>query len=132
MRITPDTNVLLRIVTADDPVQNAAATEALASADVIAIGHSCLCEVAWVLKRSYAASREDIAAAIAFLIGGDRVLVDRLAAQEALQMLEAGGDFADGVIAHEGRALGGETFLSFDRQAVKLLQAKGRAARLLR
>lgn len=132
MKITPDTNVLLRIVTADDPAQNAAAIEALARADVIAIGHSCLCELAWVLKRSYAASRDDIAAAVAFLIEGERVVVDRLAAEEALHVLEAGGDFADGVIAYEGRALGGETFLSFDRQAVKLLRAKGRAAELLR
>jgi len=39
-------------------------------------------------------------------------------------MLDAGGDFADGVIAHEGAWLGG-TFVSFDRQAVTLLQAQG-------
>ena len=45
--------------------------------------------------------------------------------------VEAGGDFADGVIAHEGRWLGGETFVSFDRQAVKLLAAQGEAVKLL-
>jgi predicted nucleic-acid-binding protein len=38
---------------------------------------------------------------------------------------EGGGDFADGVIAFEGSRLGGQTIVSFDRQAVKLLQVAG-------
>ena len=46
-------------------------------------------------------------------------------------MLEANGDFADGVIAHEGIWLGGETFVSFDKRAVSLLTARGQPARLL-
>ncbi|WP_265289136.1 PIN domain-containing protein [Verminephrobacter eiseniae] len=46
-------------------------------------------------------------------------------------MLEAGGDFADGVIAHEGHWLGGESFVSFDKKAAALLTAQGRSARLL-
>ncbi len=40
-------------------------------------------------------------------------------------MLDAGGDFADGVIAHEGQWLGAETFVSFDRKAVEMLKAQG-------
>jgi predicted nucleic-acid-binding protein len=46
-------------------------------------------------------------------------------------MLDAGGDFADGVIAYEGRWLGAETFVSFDKKAVEMLAAQGQAARLL-
>ena len=46
-------------------------------------------------------------------------------------MLDAGGDFADGVIAYEGQWLGAETFVSFDRKAVEMLKAQGVAARLL-
>ena len=46
-------------------------------------------------------------------------------------MLEAGGDFADGVIAFDGEWLGGETFVSFDRKTVKLLSAQGRSVQLL-
>lgn len=45
-------------------------------------------------------------------------------------VLEAGGDFADGVIAFEGHWLGGEAFVSFDQQAVALLAAQGHATRL--
>jgi hypothetical protein len=49
-----------------------------------------------------------------------------------LLQLEAGGDFADAIIAHEGQWLGGDTFLSFDRHAVALLREQGIAAELLR
>ena len=48
-----------------------------------------------------------------------------------LALLESGGDFADGVIAFEGDLLGGSEFVSFDQQAVKLLKAQKRKARLL-
>jgi predicted nucleic-acid-binding protein len=46
-------------------------------------------------------------------------------------MLDAGGDFADGVIAYEGRWLGAETFVSFDRKAVEMLNQQGQPARVL-
>jgi len=46
-------------------------------------------------------------------------------------LLEAGGDFADGVIAFEGRRLGGDVFISFDRRAVAMITAGGGKARLL-
>jgi len=46
-------------------------------------------------------------------------------------MLEAGGDFGDGVIAYEGNWLGGEAFVSFDRKAIALLKAQRHQARLL-
>lgn len=46
-------------------------------------------------------------------------------------MLESGGDFADGVIAYEGKWLGAETFVSFEKKAVKLMESHGTPARLL-
>lgn len=65
----------------------------------------------------------DIAAAIRALLDTANLVVNRPAAEAGLAMLEAGGDFADGVIAHKGQWLGGsETFVSFDRQAVALLR----------
>jgi predicted nucleic-acid-binding protein len=50
---------------------------------------------------------------------------------ERLAQLEAGGDFADGAIAFEGSWLSAEMFVSFDKQAIKLLEAQGQSARLL-
>jgi predicted nucleic-acid-binding protein len=38
---------------------------------------------------------------------------------------------ADGAIAYEGRWLGAETFVSFDKKAVKLIETNGGLARLL-
>ena len=46
-------------------------------------------------------------------------------------MFEAGGDFADGVIAFEGRRLGGSIFTSFDRRAIELVAGSGGETRLL-
>jgi predicted nucleic-acid-binding protein len=46
-----------------------------------------------------------------------------------LAFLDAGGDFADGVIAHEGYWLGAETFVSFDKRAAELVEASGGLAR---
>jgi predicted nucleic-acid-binding protein len=51
--------------------------------------------------------------------------------EAGLTMLEAGGDFADAVVAHEGKWMGGETFVSFDKKAVTLLAKQGETAQLL-
>jgi predicted nucleic-acid-binding protein len=64
-------------------------------------------------------------------MNGANVVVNRPAAEAGLAQLEAGGDFADGAIAFEGSWLGAEMFVSFDKQAVKLLKAQGQSARLL-
>jgi predicted nucleic-acid-binding protein len=57
--------------------------------------------------------------------------VNRPAAEAGLAALEAGGDFADGVIAYEGKWLGADAFVTFDKKAVKLMEAQGVSARLL-
>jgi predicted nucleic-acid-binding protein len=131
LNITADTNVLLRAIVGDDQSQQRLAVEALESAERVAVTSQSLCELAWVLARGYRTSREDIAAAIRRLLEMRNISVDRRAAEAGLAALEAGGDFADGVIAHEGQWLGGETFVSFDVQAVRLLERSGVKARLL-
>ena len=131
MRITADTNVLVRAVVADDPAQSQAAIAALRGADQIAVAVPALCEFVWVLRRVYAFPVAEISAAIRALMEAGNVSLDRAAVEAGLWQLEAGGDFADAVIAHQGQWLGGDTFLSFDRQAVALLQQRGIAAALL-
>jgi predicted nucleic-acid-binding protein len=131
MKITADTNVLLRAVVADDEAQNAKAVEALETAEMVAVGLQALCEFVWVLDRRYGVSRADIAAAIRRLMETGNVVINRPAVEAGLAALEAGGDFADGVIAYEGEWAGADTFVSFDRRAVSILAAQGRRARLL-
>ncbi len=131
MKITADTNILLRVVVSDDEKQQRTALETLKEAELVAISVHALCELVWVMERSYRASRADIAGAIRLLVGARNVAIDRPAVEAGLRILEVGGDFADGVIAYDGQWLGGETFVSFDRKAVKLIRAQGGQARAL-
>jgi predicted nucleic-acid-binding protein len=131
MKVVVDTNVLVRAVVGDNPVQSGVAGKVLADAVLIAVALPCLCEFVWVLRRVYSFQMADVAAAIRALIAAANVEVDRPAVEAGLSVLEAGGDFADGIIAYEGNWLGGETFVSFDRKAVALLAAQGQSVRLL-
>jgi predicted nucleic-acid-binding protein len=130
VKITVDTNILVRSIVRDDKKQAAAADRLLKSASLIAVTLPCLCELVWVLLKLYGISRKDVAQTIRSLLAVGKVEADRTAAEAGLAVLEQGGDFADGVISHEGSRLGGQTFVSFDRQTVKLLQAAKHPARL--
>jgi predicted nucleic-acid-binding protein len=131
MKVTVDTNILVRAVVHDDAKQARAATKILTDADLIAIPLPCLCEFVWVLRKVYGFKTSDIAAAIHALLTAANVEMNRSAVEAGLSVLEAGGDFADGAIASEGSMLGGETFVSFDKKAIELLAAQGYATRLL-
>lgn len=130
--MTADTNVLVRAIVADEPTQARLAQSALAQAERIAITLTTLCEFVWVLSRGYRIPLADIATAIQGLLASATVVVNRPAVEAGLALLRQGGDFADGIIAFEGAGLGGETFLSFDKDAVTQLQSLGRGALLLR
>ena len=131
MKVVVDTNVLVRAAVRDDAAQARVAAKLLKEARVVAIALPCLCEFVWVLRKVYGFETEDIAAAIRALLATANVQMNRPAVEVGLSVLEANGEFADGVIAYEGRWLGGETFVSFDKQAVSLLTAMGQPARLL-
>jgi predicted nucleic-acid-binding protein len=131
MKVTVDTNVLVRAVVRDDPAQATVAASVLTDATLIAVALPCLCEFVWVLLKVYDFQPSDAATAIRALLAAANVEMNRPAVEAGLFVLDAGGDFADGVIAYEGNWLGGETFVSFDRAAVALLTAQGQSARLL-
>ena len=131
MRITADTNILVRAVVADDKKQAQLAARLLKEAELIAVTLPCLCEFVWVLRRVYQFGQENISAALEALLSADNVAVHRPAVDAGLSMLKAGGDFADGLIAYEGTWLGGDTFVSFDKRAVSLLSDLGKQAKLL-
>jgi len=131
MKITADTNVLVRAITGDHAQQSKLAQTTLRKADVVALAIPALCEMVWVLSQGYKIPPRDIAEAIRRLINGANVVVNRPAAEAGLTLLDAGGDFADGVIGYEGNWLGADAFVTFDKKAVKLMEAQGRSARLL-
>ena len=131
MKVTVDTNILVRAVVRDNERQARAAATLLKDAEVIAVSLPCLCEFVWVLRRVYGFGQRDIAAALVALLEAGNVAVNRPAVDAGLAVLNAGGDFADGLIAYESSWLGGDTFVSFDKKAVSLIAKQGQQARLL-
>ena len=96
MKITADTNVLVRALTEDHAAQSKAAQAALQRAEVVAISISALCELVWVLSQGYKIRSVDITEAVRGLLSSANVVVNRPAAEAGLAVLDAGGDFADG------------------------------------
>jgi predicted nucleic-acid-binding protein len=131
MKITADTNVLVRAVVGDDKKQARAAAKVLRGSELIAVTLPSLCEFVWVLRRVYQFGQGDIVAALEALLNAENVAVNRSAVNAGLSMLKAGGDFADGLIAYEGAWLGGDILVSFDKQAVSLLSDQGKRAKLV-
>jgi len=123
--ITADTNVLVRALVQDEPQQARVATDLLLQAEAVAVPLPVLCELVWVLRRVYGFSAADCTDAIERLMDADSIRIDRPGVEGGLSLLRAGGDFADGVIAHGGRALGADQFATFDRKAAALLERTG-------
>jgi predicted nucleic-acid-binding protein len=103
MKIAVDTNVLIRAVVRDDAAQARVAAKVLTDAKLIAIALLCLCEFVWVLRSVYGFAATDAASAIRALLATANVEINRPAVEAGLSVLDAGGDFADGVIAYEGK-----------------------------
>jgi predicted nucleic-acid-binding protein len=131
VKITADTNLLLRDALQDDYVQSRLAARTLSKAELVVVPTSALCEFVWVMLRLYRRSTAEIAESIRLLTNAENVSIDLPAVEAGLGFLDAGGDFADGVIAHQGDCLGAKEFLSFDKRAVSILKAQGKRARLL-
>lgn len=131
MKIIADTNVLLRFVLGDDPEQYKLALGTIERSEAVVVTNHAICEMAWVLRSRYGVSRSAIAATIRDLLDTTDVVLDSAAVNAGLATLEAGADFADGVIAYEGRWLGGDTFVSFDKKAVDVLTKLGIKSQLL-
>ena len=84
-----------------------------------------------MLRSVYKIGREDVAAALRALLDAGNVEVNRPAVEAGMTVMNAGGEFADGVMAYEGRWMGGETFVSFDKQAFPVAAVLGNKAKLL-
>ncbi len=128
MRITADTNLLLRAILDDEPEQSAQARALLEQAGLIAVPVPVFCELVWTMARLYKRRPDEVADAVEALLSVETVATDRLAVEAGLGVLRAGGDFADGAIAWQGAAMGGEVLATFDRQGLRLLRAAGLAA----
>ena len=96
MKITADTNILVRTVVDDDAEQAAAARTLLLHATTIAVPVPVFCELAWVLKRAYSRDASDVATTIQAITEIDAVATDVPAVEAGLAALRTGGDFRGG------------------------------------
>lgn len=120
-----DTNILVRLAVKDDAVQAAEARAVFDRANLIVCSLPMLCELVWVLSGFYEMPKEEILAFLQMLSSTHKIRMDRPAVAMGISCLLAGGDFADGVIAENGRREGADVFLTFDRKARKVIGELG-------
>jgi predicted nucleic-acid-binding protein len=125
VKVAVDTNILVRILAADDAVQLAAALRLLTAAELIALPTVALAETVWVLRSRFKWRGTEVAAALRLFLNDPRVQAEWPLVEAGLALLERGGDFADAVIEADGRRLGAETLVTFDEQAARLLTEAG-------
>ena len=118
-----DTNVLLRAVTGDDPVQSLLAsrllTEAEMSGERFHVSTTVLCELVWALRGgAYRQGRDGIVETLeALLASGLFEVQQRDLVRRALDDYREGpGDFADYLIGWQDDAAGCAGTLTFDRK----------------
>lgn len=117
-----DTNVLVRLITDDDPAQAEKAERFLrdntSSSHPAFINCIVLVELEWVLRSVYGYERALIADALEKLLDSPGRAIEREGeVREAAAAYRRGKDFADGLIGAINRAVGCELTLTFDRSA---------------
>jgi predicted nucleic-acid-binding protein len=121
-----DTNVLLRVIVADEPKQAEVARNFLrshcSSDDPGYVSHVTLVELVWTLAKAYHLSREEIGAAVEQIL--ETAQLDVEASNDVVAALrdyrKGSADFADCLLARINAAAGCEHTVTFDRKASKL------------
>jgi predicted nucleic-acid-binding protein len=110
--IAIDTNVVVRFLTRDDPVQ-AARARALIGAGSILVLQTVILETEWVLRTRYRFDRAAIGRGLRQLLGLPGVAVEEPeAVAQALDLHDHGFDFADAL--HLASSRQAEAFATFD------------------
>ena len=113
-----DTNIVVRYLTADEPVQ-ATNARRLIDAQNVFVSSTVMLESEWVLRSVYGYERSMLANALGAFAGLERVtLDDPPAISKALAWMRGGMDFSDAL--HLAKAEGCEAFVSFDARFAKL------------
>ena len=123
--IALDTNLLVRLLVNDDPAQ-AAKVEAwlgkqASPARPAWVDHVVLCELAWVLERSYGYPRSDVNVCITALLTHKSLKVEspELVRQALAFHASQRADFSDYLLAARAQAAGYTPVLTFDKKAAK-------------
>lgn len=121
-----DTNVLVRYLAQDDPVQSPKATDIferrLSAHDPGFVSVVAMVETVWVLERAYGLADRDIATAVERMLQAEVLVVqDEQEVFTAMIALKEGhGSFADALIGALGARAGCSRTLTFDQKALRL------------
>ena len=122
--ISLDTNVVVRVVTADDPDQLAVALKVMRSDDLW-LSKTVLLEIEWVLRYSYKLSHQTVLETFTRMLGYPNLSVEEPGTVSlALDLFGGGMDFGDAL--HLASSKGAERFVTFDRNLS--LAAQGHTA----
>lgn len=118
--IAVDTNLLVRILTNDDPIQARRAAKILQSDDIF-IPKTVILETQWVLHHAYAINKADIIAGFQKLLGLSNLYPENAeTVTQAISWYEQGLDFADAL--HLASSRGSDKFATFDATFAKKAQ----------
>jgi len=121
-----DTNLLVRYLAQDDPVQSPAATEIfesrLTEENPGFISVVAMVETVWVLDRAYGLADDGIAATLERILQADSLVVEseQEVFQATMALKEGSGSFADALIGALGAKAGCTRTLTFDKSALRL------------
>ena len=123
--IALDTNVLVRFLVQDDPLQAQLATnviDQLTDDTQGFVSREVLIELVWVLERAYRVGRAEIAVALDGLLSATELDIE--GSDEVAPALELyrndGFGFADLMIVAAARRAGANELVTFDRKAARL------------
>ncbi len=113
MTTSLDTNVIVRFLTDDDPVQSPRARDLIESTAVW-VSRTALLETEWVLRGAYGIGRTDVIRMLRSFLGLPRVTMeDAAVVARGLSLASEGMDFADAL--HLAASHRSSRFATFDR-----------------
>ncbi len=121
-----DTNVLIRYLAQDDPLQAAQATNfierRLNSRNPGFLSVVVMTEAVWVLDAAYRLSNQEIAHSLERILQTDFIEVENEQAvfSAMVALRDGNGSFADALIGALGERAGCSRTMTFDRQAARL------------
>jgi predicted nucleic-acid-binding protein len=121
-----DTNILVRYLAQDDPIQSPLATDIiefrLTEGNPGFISIVALVETVWVLDRAYGLEDDEIATALERILRADTLVVqnEQEVFTATIALKEGRGSFADALIGALGARAGCARTLTFDKTALRL------------
>jgi predicted nucleic-acid-binding protein len=119
-----DTNILVRFIAQDDPINSPKANSIMRSLSVEEPGWiavSAMAEFAWVMNRKFRVSRPDVYAMLNMFLTWPEIVVEQadLVRYAANLFHNGGAEFTDYLVACSGRNAGCSHTLTFDRKAAR-------------